>query len=101
MEIDVCVDQDLRGTEMDGIDDYELLSSALPIFIELLLDVCTTIIKLFIIVGCIVTTYFDLSIKILVKSVIYVIRFSSGVLQMLVQELQDLFILARAILITI
>ena len=41
----------------------------------------------------------DLFIKILVLPVVYVIQFSSDVLQMLVQELQDLFTLAEAILI--
>ena len=43
----------------------------------------------------------ELSIKILDVSVIYVIQFSAGVVQMLVQELHDLFALAEAILIMI
>ena len=38
-EIDVYVDKDFRWTEVDGMDAYELLSYAFPIFIELLLDV--------------------------------------------------------------
>ena len=96
MEINVYVDQDFRWAEVNGIDAYELLSYALPIFIELLLDVCTMAIKIFIILACIITTCIDLFIKILVASVIYVIQFSSRVLQMLVQ---DLFTLAEAILI--
>ena len=101
MEINVYIDQDLRWTEMDGIDDYELLPYALPIFFELLLDVCTTIIKLFIILACITTTCIKLSIKVFVASVIYVIQFSSEVLQVLVQGSQDLFTLAKAILIMV
>ena len=83
-------------SEWNGIDAYELLSYAFPIFIELLLDVCTMTIKLFIILACTITTCIDLFIKILVASVMYVIQFSSRVLQMLVQ---DLFTLAEAILI--
>ena len=82
-----------------GIDAYELFSYALPIFLELLLNVCTMTIKLFIILVCITTTCIDLFIKNLVASVMYVIEFSLGVLQMLVQESQDLFTLAEAILI--
>ena len=54
---------------------------------------------MFIILACIITACIDLFIKILVASVIYVIQFSSGILQMLVQELQDLFTLAKAVLI--
>ena len=69
---------------MDGIDAYELLSYALLIFIELLLDVFIMTTKLFIILACIITMCIHLFIKILVASVIYVIQFSSGVLQMLV-----------------
>ena len=99
MEIDVYVDQDLGWTKVKGVEAYELLSDALPIFIELLLNVCTTIIKLFIILACIITTCSNLFIGILVAPVIYVIQFSSGVLQMLEQELQDLFTLAEATLI--
>ena len=83
MEIDVCVDKDLGGTEVKGMEPYELLSDALSIFIQLLLNVCTTIMKLFIILACIITTCIDLSIEILV---IYAIQFSSDVLQMLVQQ---------------
>ena len=40
MEINVYVDTDSGWTEVDGIDAYELLSYAFPIFIELLLDMC-------------------------------------------------------------
>ena len=46
MGIDVCIDQDLGWTEVKGMEPYELLSDALSIFIELLLNICTTIIKL-------------------------------------------------------
>ena len=99
MEIDVYVDQDFRWTEVNGMESYEHLSDVLPIFIELLFNVCTTIIKLFITLACIITTCIDLFIEICVAPVIYVIPFTSDVLQMLVQELQDLFTLAEAILI--
>ena len=99
MEINVYVDKDFRWTEVDGIDAYELLSYAFPIFNELLMNVCTMIIKLFIILACTITTCIDLFGKILVASLTYVIQFILGVLQMLVQELQDLFTLAKAILI--
>ena len=76
MEIDVHVDQDFRWTEVNGMDPYEFLSDALPIFIELLLNIGTTIIKLFIILACIITICIDLFIGILVVPVIYVIQFS-------------------------
>ena len=99
MENDVYVDQDFRWTEVNRMEPYELLSDVLPIFIELLLNVCTTIIKPFIILACIITRCIDLFIEILVVPVIYVIQSSSHVLQMLVQELKDLFTLAKAILI--
>ena len=99
MEIDVYVDQDFRRTEVNGMERYEHLSDALPVFIELLLNVHTTIIKLFIILACIITTCIDLFIEILVVPVIYVVQFSSDVLQMLVQELHDLFTLADTNLI--
>ena len=98
MEIDVCVDQDFGWTKVNGMEPYELLSDALSIFIELLLNVCTTIIKLFIILACIITMYIDLVIEILV---IYVIQFNSDLLLMLVQDLQDLFTLAEAIVIIV
>ena len=98
MEIDVCTDQDISWTEVKGMEPYELLSDVLSIFIELLLNVCATIIKLLIILVCIITTCTEIFIKILV---IYVIQFSSEVLQMLVQELHDLFTIAKSILITI
>ena len=65
-------------------------------FIELLLNLCTTIIKLFIILACIITTCIDIFIEILV---VHVKQFSSDVLGILVPELQDLFILAEEILI--
>ena len=54
----VYVDQDFRRTEVNGMESYELLPDALPIFIEILLNVCTTIIKLFIILVCIITTMY-------------------------------------------
>ena len=41
MEINVYVDKNFGWTEVDETDAYELLSYAFPIFIELLLDVCT------------------------------------------------------------
>ena len=99
MEINIFINKDFGWTEVDGIDANELLSYAIPIFIELLLDVCTTTIKLFIILACIITTCVDLLFKVLVASVMYVIQFSLGVLQMVVQELQNLLTLAEAILI--
>ena len=101
MEINVYVDKDFRWTEVDGIDAYELISYACPIFVELLLDVCTMTIKLFIILACIITTCIDLFIKMLVATVMYVIQSMLGVLKMRVQELQDLFALAKAILIMV
>ena len=85
--------------EVDGVDAYELLLYAFPIFNELLLDVCNVTIKLTIILACIITTCIDLFIKLLVATLMYVIQFSLGVLQTLDQELQDLFTLDRAILI--
>ena len=100
MEINVYVNKDFGWTKIDGIDAYELLSYAFPILLELLLDVCTTtIIKLFIILACIITTCIDLFVKIPVASVAYVVQFSLDVLQMLGQEMQDLFTLAKARLI--
>ena len=92
----VCVDQDFRWTKAKGMEPYELLSDMLSIFIELLLNVCTMTIKLFIILACTITTCINLFIAI---PVIYVIQFRSEVLQMLVQQLQDLFTLAKLILI--
>ena len=53
MDFNVFVDKDFRWTEVDGVDAYELLSYAFPIFMELSLDVCTMTIKLFIILVCI------------------------------------------------
>ena len=76
MQIDVMLIQDFGWTEVNGKEPYELLSDALPIFIELLLNVCATIIKLFIILACIITTCIDLFIEILVVPVIYVTPFS-------------------------
>ena len=84
MGINVYVDKDFGWTEVDEVDAYELLSYAFPICTELLLDVCTVTIKLFIILMCMITTCIDLFIKILVASFMYVIQFSLGVLQMLV-----------------
>ena len=90
---------------MNGLESYELLSEELPVLYKYyilykeLLNVCTTIIKLFIIQTCIITTCTDLLIEILITPVIYVIQFSSDVLQMLVQELQDLLTCAEVILI--
>ena len=85
-KIDVCIDQDHGWTEVKGMEPYEILLDVLSIFIELLLNIYTTTIRLFIILACIITTCIDLFIKILVASVIYMIQFSSGVLQKLVYE---------------
>ena len=93
-EIDVCFDQDIIWTKVKGIEPYKLLSDALSVFIETLLNVCATILKLFIIRACLKAICIDIFIEILV---IYVIQFSSGIRQMLVQELQDLFTLAGAV----
>ena len=101
MQINVFVDKDFGWTEVDGIDAYECLSYTFPIFAELLFDVCTMTIKLFIILACIIITCIDLFIKMLAASEMYVIQSILGVLQMLVQELQDLFALAKAILIMV
>ena len=98
MEIDVCVERDIGWTEVKGKEPYELLSDALSISIELLLNACITIIKLIVILACVITTCIDIFIEILV---IYVIQLSSGVALMLVEELQDLFALAKGILIMI
>ena len=76
MEIDVYVHQGFQWTEVNGMKPYELFSDVLPIFIELLLNICTTIIKLFIILACIITTCIDIFIEILVAPVIYMIQFS-------------------------
>ena len=65
MEINNYVDKEFGWTEVDGVNAYELLSYAFPIFIELLLDVCTVTIKLFIILVCIIATCIDLFIKFL------------------------------------
>ena len=100
-DTDVCVEQDLRWTELNGMEPYELLSDVLSIFIELLLNVCTAVIKLSVVLVCTITACIELSIKILIVSVIYVIQFSSCLVQNLVQELQDLFALAKVILIMI
>ena len=82
IDIDFCVEQDIGWTEVKGMEPYELLLGALSILIELLLNVCITITKLFIL-ACIITTCIDIFIEILV---IYVIQFSSEVLKMLIQE---------------
>ena len=85
MEIDVCVGKD--WTEVKG--NGSLWSFVRCTFhIYWIIVECITIIKLCIILVCIVTMCIDPFIDILV---IYVIQFSSDVLQMLVQELQDLF----------
>ena len=64
-EIDVCVEQDFRWTEVKGMEPYALLSDALFIFIELLLNVCTTVIKLFIVLVCIITTCINFPLRFL------------------------------------
>ena len=47
MEIDVGVTHNHGWTEVKGMESYELMSDVLSIFIELSLNVRTTIIKLF------------------------------------------------------
>ena len=79
MEIEVG--QNYGWTKVKGMESYELLSDALSIFFELLLNVCTTIIKLFTILACMITTCIDLFTKMLAVSVIYVVQSSSGALQ--------------------
>ena len=95
MELDVGQNQGF--TEVKGMEPYELLSDVLSIFVELLLNVCMAFIKLFINLACMITTCIYLFTKILIVSVIFVIQSNSGVLQMLVQELQDIFTLVEAI----
>ena len=99
IEVGVGVNQYQRWAEVKGMEPYELLSDALSILVELLLYVCTTINKLFIILVCMIITCIDLFTKILVVSVQYVEQSSSGVLEMLIWGLQDLFTLVEAILI--
>ena len=72
------VDKDFGWTEVDGIDAYRHLSYTFPIFVEVLLDVCTMTIKLFIILACIITTCIDLFIEMPVASVMYVIQSMLG-----------------------
>ena len=74
MEIDVGVNKNHGWTEVKGMEPYELMSDVLSILIEWLLYVCTTIIKLFIIIVCMIITCIDLFTKILVASVIHVIQ---------------------------
>ena len=69
------------GMNKKGMEPYGLFQKHFFLFIELLLNVYTTIIKLFIFLACIIATCIDLFIEILV---IYVIQFISDVLQMLV-----------------
>ena len=88
MEIYICIYQD--RTEVRGMEPYELWSNAISVSIDLLFNVCTTIIKMFIILACMIITFTDIFIEI---HVIYVIQFSSDLLQMLVHELQDLLML--------
>ena len=95
---EIVVDKDFGWTKVKGRKPYKLLSDVLSVLIYLLLNVSATIIKLFIIVVCVITTCIDIFTE---SFVIYVIQFNAGVLQMLVQELQDLFTLAEAILIMI
>ena len=101
MEINVFVDKDFGWTKVDGIEAYECLSYTFPIFMELLLDMCTMTIKLFIILAYIITTCIDLFIKMLVAPVMYVTQSILGILQMLVQKLQDLFAFLITILIMV
>ena len=77
MEIDVCVEQAFRWTKGKEMEPYELLSDVLYILIELLLSVCTTIIKLFINLSCKIITCIDIFIE---NLVVYVIQFSLEVL---------------------
>ena len=91
MEIDICINQD--RTEVRGMEPYELWSNGISVYIDLLCNVCTAIIKLLIILACMITTCINIFNEILV---IYVIQFSSDLLQMLVHELQDLLMLKNA-----
>ena len=68
MEIDICINQD--RTEVRGMEPYELRSNAISLSTDFLFNVCTTIIKLLIILASMVTTCTDIFIEILV---IYVI----------------------------
>ena len=63
------------------MEPYELLSDALSIFVELLQNVFTAIIKLSIILVCMITICIYLFTKTLI-----IIQSCSGVLQMLVGE---------------
>ena len=74
MGVDVGVEQNHGWTDIKGMEPYEHMSDTLSIFIKLLLNVCSTIITLFIILACMITTCIDLFTKILVASVIYVIQ---------------------------
>ena len=93
MVIDNCINQD--RTEARGMGPYEHWSNALSVSIDLLFNVCTTVIKLFIILACMITTCIDIFIEILV---IYALQFSSDLLQMPVHDIQDLYTLTKAIL---
>ena len=94
MQIDICINQD--RTEARGMEPYELWLNVISVSTDLFFNMCTTIIKLLIILVCMITTCIYIFIEILV---IYVIQFSSDLLQMPVHELQYLFMLAKAVLV--
>ena len=96
MEIDICINQERN--EVRGMEPNELWSNVFSVSIDLLFNVGTTFIKLFIILACMITTCIDIFIEI---PVIYVIQFSSYLLQMLVHELQELFMLTKTMLVVI
>ena len=66
IELDVWVDQIHGYSDIQGMGPYELLSHALFIFVELLNNVFTVIIKLSIILARMITTCIDLFTKTLV-----------------------------------
>ena len=96
MEIDICINQE--RTEVIGMEPYELGLIVISVSIDLLFNVCTTIIKLLIIEACMITTCIDMFIEILV---IYVLQDSSDLLQMLVHELQDLCTITNAVFVVV
>ena len=54
IEIDICINPD--RTEVRGMEPYELWSNVISSSIDLLFNVCATIMKLLIILACMITT---------------------------------------------
>ena len=75
MEVDICINKDRN--EVRGMEPYELWSNAISVSIDLLFNVCTTIMRLLIILACMITTCIDIFIEILV---IYVMHLSLDLL---------------------